>query len=86
MEPENSNLEKEYYRTIRMNIKRYRGEEGLSQEKLSEKIGKGVSYIRNIEGENSKTRPSLPALVKIAVALDVSLALLCAREEDKAEM
>ena len=78
--------EKEYYRTIRMNIKRVRREAKLSQEKLSEIIGKGVSYIRNIEGENSKTIPSLHALVRIAIALDVSLAMLCAGEEDKVEV
>ena len=46
---------KDYYRAIRMNIKRYRIEAGLSQEQLSDKIGKGLSYIRNIEGENSKS-------------------------------
>ena len=78
--------EKDYYRSIRLNIKRYRIEANLSQEELSEKIGKGVSYIRNIEGENSKSIPSLRALTAIAYVLDVSLALLCAREEDIKEI
>lgn len=73
---------KDYCRAIRMNVKRYRIEAELSQEQLSDKIGKGLSYIRNMEGENSKSIPSLQALIKIADALDVSLALLCAREED----
>lgn len=74
-----------YYRTIRLNIKRYRLEAKWSQEKLSEAIGKGLSYIRNIEGENSRSIPSLPAIIEIAEVLDIPLALLCAREEDKVE-
>ena len=78
--------ENEYYRSIRLNIKRYRIEAGFSQEELSEKIKKGVSYIRNIEGENSKSIPSLKAMIAIANALDVSLALLCAREGDMKEV
>lgn len=63
--------DKEWKRWIRLQIARFRRERGLTQEQLSERIGKGQQYIAQIEGENSKTFPSISTLVEIANALQI---------------
>ncbi len=73
---------KEYKRTVRLNIARYRKEKNYSQEQLSEMIGKNTEYIAQMEGENSRSFPSSVAMMDIADALEVPLYLLYVREED----
>ena len=54
---------------IKNNIKKYRLEMGLTQEKLSEKAGVSSDYISEIE--RGKKVPSIKRLDKIAIALGV---------------
>ncbi len=51
------------------NMKRYRKQRNLSQEKLAEKAGASANYIAMIE--NGRNFPSLPMLRQIADALGV---------------
>ena len=59
------------YVSIGQNIKKFRVEKGLTQNKLGEKSGIEPSNISHIE--RGATKVSLPTLVSIANALDVSL-------------
>lgn len=59
------------YVSIGQNIKKFRVEKGLIQNKLGEKSGIEPSNISHIE--RGATKVSLPTLVSIANALDVSL-------------
>jgi transcriptional regulator with XRE-family HTH domain len=52
-------------------IRRRRRELDLSQEELAEKSGLHRNYISGIE--NGKRNPSLKNIVKLAVALDISV-------------
>ncbi len=54
---------------IRLNIKKYRNQKGLSQNKLSELIDVSVDYIYLIE--NGKRTPSLKRLLMIAEVLEI---------------
>ena len=51
------------------NMKRYRKQMGLSQEKLAEKAGASANYIAMIEA--GRYFPSLPMLKRVATALDI---------------
>lgn len=59
------------YDSIGQNIKKFRVAKGLTQNKLDEKSGIEPSNISHIE--RGATKVSLPTLVSIANALDVSL-------------
>ena len=64
------------FRSLGLNVRRFREEKGWSAEKLSILSGVSKSHINNIESANSK--PSLEVLVKIANALNISVdVLLC---------
>ena len=54
---------------FRLNLKRYRKEKGLSQEKLSELIGFGETYITEIESRHKFPKPETIDI--IAQKLDV---------------
>ena len=70
-----------YVHTIRMNenvyvklgqnIKKYRKETGLTQQKLADKVDMGINFIGKIEVGFSK--PSLDTVIKIAKTLNVKL-------------
>ncbi|MBE5922706.1 MAG: helix-turn-helix transcriptional regulator [Lachnospiraceae bacterium] len=62
------------FRSLGLNVRKYREEKSMSAEKLSRASGVSKSHINNIESANSK--PSLEALVAIANALDISLDIL----------
>ena len=51
------------------NMKRYRKQMGLSQEKLAEKAGASANYIAMIEA--GRYFPSLPMLNRVAAALNI---------------
>lgn len=51
------------------NMKRYRKQMGLSQEKLAEKAGASANYIAMIEA--GRYFPSLPMLRRVATALNI---------------
>lgn len=59
------------YISIGMRVRKFRRQKGLSQEKLSEMTGLTPAHFSHIETGNTKA--SLPSLVKIACALEVSL-------------
>lgn len=64
------------YAAIGRRIRQYRLEEKLSQEVLSEMSGVTPAHFSHIERGN--TKPSLPTLIRIANALNVSIDdLLC---------
>ena len=54
---------------LRKNIKKYRLEKGLTQEKLSELTGISTDYLSEIE--RGKRTPSIKRFVLIAEALDI---------------
>ena len=54
---------------IRLNIKKYRNQKGLSQEKLSEIAGISRDYLSEIE--RGKRTPSLKRLLMIADVLEI---------------
>ena len=51
------------------NLKYYRKEKGLSQEKLSYLVGKSIAYINQIENKDSWPQPEM--VDKIAVILGI---------------
>ena len=54
---------------LRKNIKKYRLEKGLTQEKLSELTGISTDYLSEIE--RGKRTPSIKRFVLITEALDI---------------
>ena len=58
------------YFDIGQRIRRYRKACGLSQEALAQKVGISVTHMSHIETGNTKL--SLPVLVSLAEALEVS--------------
>lgn len=61
----------EIYINIGKNIKKYRTENGLTQQALADKINKGINFVGKIEIAFS--RPSLNTLIDISEALKISL-------------
>ena len=51
------------------NLKFYRNQKGISQEKLSYAVGKSIAYINQIENRDSWPQPEM--VDKIAVALEI---------------
>lgn len=58
-----------HFRNISKNIKFYREQEKLSQEKLAEKLECSREFINRLE--NNKEKPSLKMLIKISLILDI---------------
>ncbi len=56
------------------NLKYYRNQKGISQEKLSYAIGKSIAYINQIENRDSWPQPEM--VDKIAIALGISSSAL----------
>lgn len=52
------------------NLKYYRKQKGISQEKLSYLVGKSIAYINQIENKDSWPQPEI--VDKIARALEIS--------------
>ena len=71
------------YSAIGNRVREKRLAKNLTQEKLADKVGASDTHICNIEG--GKTKLSLPLLVKIANALDVTLDELVCDSLCKAE-
>ena len=62
------------YITLGQNIKKYRKQRNLTQEKLAEAISISAVFMSQIE--NAKGKPSLETVVNIANALSVSIDIL----------
>ena len=56
------------------NLKFYRKQKGISQEKLSYAVGKSIAYINQIENKDTWPQPEM--VDKIAVALGISSSAL----------
>ncbi|WP_409968344.1 helix-turn-helix transcriptional regulator [Bengtsoniella intestinalis] len=61
---------KEYYKLIGLKVAYYRKVNGLTQEKLAEKLGVDTSFIGRIEAPNVHKTISLDTLFRISKALD----------------
>lgn len=64
-------MNKFIYKNLGRNIKYYRNQLGLTQQKLADKIGKGLNFVGKIEVAYSK--PSFDTIIKISEALNVEL-------------
>lgn len=64
------------YDTVRINIKKYRIEKGLTQQELADASYLSHGYIREIESLNMGITFSLDAVEKIANALDLEIKYL----------
>lgn len=73
------------YDTIRLNIKKYRQEKGLTAAELAEMIGRSHDFMRQIESKKVGYNFSVDTFYRISVALDVSMDKLAeqAKESDK---
>lgn len=64
------------YDTVRVNIKKYRTEKGMTQQELADASYLSHGYIREIESLNMGTTFSLDAVEKIANGLNIEFKLL----------
>lgn len=64
-------MNKFIYKNLGKNIKYYRNQLGLTQQKLADKIGKGLNFVGKIEVAYSK--PSFDTIIQISEALNVEL-------------
>lgn len=67
-------MNKNFYKKLSLNIKKYRIAKNFSQEKLSEIAGVSTDYISLIE--RGKRTPSIKRLCLIAKALDLEAYML----------
>lgn len=63
----------EDYKKIGQAIKKYRKQNGLTQEQLADKTSISISYLTKIEAINCDQPFSLEVLLDIAEVLDVSI-------------
>ena len=68
------------YEIVSKNIKKQRKLKGLTQEQLAEKMSYSTQFISNIESKNHQTF-SLGTLWRIALVLDIDIALLFEEEQ-----
>ncbi len=64
-------MNKNTYKKLGKKIKELRIEQGLTQQELADKIGKGLNFVGKIEVAFSK--PSFDTIIDIANALNVKL-------------
>lgn len=62
-----------YYNIIRVNIRKYRKEKGLTQEMLANKINYSKNYINEIENLSKKKSFSLVVVGRIADVLEIDI-------------
>lgn len=71
------------YKRVARNIKKYRKEKGMTQEKLAELTGYSFVNIRRIEAPNCRKNFSIETIYVISKALDIPIYRLF--EEEKKE-
>jgi len=69
-------LNKEKYKKIGYNISACRRAQGLTQEKLADKVGMSISYLAKIEAPNTRKSFSLEVLFEISDALQTPVSIL----------
>ena len=72
------------YEIVSKNIKKQRKLKGLTQEQLAERMSYSTQFISNIESKNHQTF-SLGTLWRIALVLDIDIALLFKEEKNKSD-
>lgn len=65
-------MNKNFYKKLGLNIKKLRNQRNLTQQQLADKIGIGLNFMGKIEVAFSK--PSMDTIIKIADALNVTVA------------
>lgn len=65
--------ENKLYNTIRKNIKKYRKQQKMTAEELSQKVGISHDFMRQIESEKTAYNFSFKTFYKISVALGVKM-------------
>lgn len=68
---------------IRNNIRKYRKQNGLTQQSLADLTGLSHGYIRDLECPNRKKTPKVETLGKIAGALNINIVNLFEEKEEK---
>ena len=76
------NNENYVYELVSKNIKKQRQLKGLTQELLADKMNYSTQFISNIESKNHQTF-SLGTLWRLALVLDIDIALLFKEEDIK---
>jgi transcriptional regulator with XRE-family HTH domain len=66
-------------RTLSMNLKRYRAERGISQERLALEAGVDRTVVSRLE--RCLINPTLVVLMKLAIRLEVSVDLLIKNQD-----
>lgn len=72
------------YEIVSKNIKKQRKLKGLTQEQLAERMSYSTQFISNIESKKHQTF-SLGTLWRIALVLDIDIALLFEEEKNKSD-
>jgi len=80
----NRNDENYVYQLVSKNIKKQRKLKGLTQEQLAEKMSYSTQFISNIESKNHQTF-SLGTLWRLALVLDIDIALLFKEDTKKSD-
>ena len=75
------NDENYVYELVSKNIKKIRKEKGLTQEQLADKMCYSKQFISNIESKKNHQTFSLGTLWKLALVLDIDIALLFKEEK-----
>lgn len=65
-----------YYDIVRKNIRYFRLEKNLTQQKLADRIGMSREYVCDIENESRNKHPTIAVLGRIADALKINIANL----------
>lgn len=73
------------YKRVARNIKKYRKEKGMTQEKLAEETGYSYTNIRRIEAPNCRKNFSIETIYVISKALDIPIYRLFEEEEKEKE-
>ena len=80
----NRNDENYVYELVSKNIKEIRKSKGLTQEQLAQKMDYSTQFISNIESKNHQTF-SLGTLWRLALVLDIDIALLFKEDTKKSD-
>ena len=63
------NFDKEIRKKISLNIRKYRLQEGITQEQLAVDIGKSYDFVRRLEYKKGEIGCSIDTLYRISVVL-----------------
>lgn len=72
-------MEQAIYDTIRENIRKYRKEKGITSAQLTEMTRFSHDFIRQIQGDKTRSNFSVETFYKISVALDVRMDTLASK-------